>query len=128
MLKPINREYKNRWLKSIGAFEEQTRKPLKLTIEKIRCCQKNFFANLEDFNPNRFEVDKTRHNPTKDSRKKPVVVKSVLEPSCKRFSAIRENFNIKAGTTDERTQSHKGPKNSYQYSEVKENLCTYSII
>ena len=40
MLKPINRDYKKLWLKSIGTFGEQTILTLKLTIEKIRCRQK----------------------------------------------------------------------------------------
>ena len=40
MLKLINRYYKIFWLKITGTFKEETRIPLKLTIEKIWCRQK----------------------------------------------------------------------------------------
>ena len=43
------------------------------------------------------EVEKMRHNLTKNSGNNPNVVKSLLESNCKRFrqSAIREHVNLK---------------------------------
>ena len=45
--KAYHRYYKIIWLKSTSIFKEQTRRPLKLNIEKIRCGQKR--TKIEQF-------------------------------------------------------------------------------
>ena len=56
----------------------------------------NNWAIHADFNPCLYEVDERRHIPTKNSKKNPVFVKSVLESNCKPFrdNALRENSNL----------------------------------
>ena len=58
--------------------------------------KKNSGAIFADFSQCRYEVDETKHIPTKKSKKNAVVVKSVLDSNCKRFrdTAMRENFNL----------------------------------
>ena len=62
ILKLNNRYYKILWIKSTGTFKEQTRTPLKQTIEKILITSKNNIqAILADFSPCRYENAKTRN-------------------------------------------------------------------
>ena len=94
--KAFSRFWRILWPKSRGTFKEQTRIPVKLTIEKYWCRQKNHtWAFLEDFSPCRYEVDETRYIPTGNSKSNPFVFKSVLESNCERIhnTAIRGNFN-----------------------------------
>ena len=60
----------------------------------------------------------------KNPKMNPFVVKSLLEPNCKRFrrSAIRENFNLKPETQLEKTHSNNGGNYTDHYNEVKETL------
>ena len=54
-------------------------------------------AILANFNPSRYEVDERRLIPTKNSKTKVFLIKSVSKSNCKRFrnTTIRENFKPK---------------------------------
>ena len=71
-----------------------------------------------------YEVDKTRHIPTKNSKNNVVVVKSVLDCNCKRFrdTAMRENFNLKIETYMKKTHSNIQGNYTHEYNEVKDKL------
>ena len=80
----MNRDYRIVWLKSTGTFKEQTRLPLKLSIEKSWCRQKKtkkqFFQILIHA-----EMKATKRGimQQKTSKINPFMVKSVLESKCK---------------------------------------------
>ena len=58
---------------------------------------KQVWAILADISPYRWEVNENSHIAMKNFKINPFVIKSVLEPNCKRFrkSANREKFNQK---------------------------------
>ena len=91
---------KSLWIKSTSIFKEHTRLLIKLSIEKSWCRQKNTRAYVADFHRCRYEVDGSRHNPEKNSKIIPFLVKSLLESNCILFrqSAIREKFIKEAKT------------------------------
>ena len=59
------------------------------------------------------------HDPTKNSKINPFVVKSPLEANGKRFRkrAIRENFDLKPETQMEKTHSKNWGNYSHHYNE-----------
>ena len=72
--------------------------PIKLDIEKTWCRQKR--NKLEQFLQISVHIDlKSTKKPyfNQNSKINPIVLKSILESNCKRFSksAIRKNFNLK---------------------------------
>ena len=102
IIKLINRYYKILRQKSTSIFEEQTRIPLKLNIEKIWCRQKR--KTIEQFLQISVHTDMKSTEEAffeqKNPKIDPFVAKSLLESNWKRFhqSAIRENFNLKHKT------------------------------
>ena len=120
------------WLKSTVTFKEQTRTPLKLTIKKIWCRQKrNTFCTIPaDFNTRRYEVDKTRHISTKNSKIKTFVVNSVVESNSKRFrnTALRENFDPTPDPQMKQNQCNNRRNLLYKYKEIKEKLYQNSFV
>ena len=95
--------------KSIGTFEEQTRIPIKLTIEKTSSRQKR--NTIDQFLQILFHADMTKTKRStfqqKNCKINPFVVESFLEFNWKRFikSAVRENFNLKADPQIKKTQA-----------------------
>ena len=84
--------------------------PLKLTIEKTSCRQKR--NTIEQFLQILVRADMTTTKRStfqqKNSQISLFVVKSLLEPNCKRFSksALRENFNLKPDPQLEKTKAN----------------------
>ena len=89
----------------------------------------HLWAILTEFSPCIYEFDETKHIPTKKSRINSFVVKSALQPRCKRFSksALRDNFNPKPDPQIKRTHSWKRHNYAHQYYELKEKLYTNSL-
>ena len=77
----------------------------------------NNWALLADLTPSGYEVNEKSHFLPKNPKIKPFVVKSLLEPKCKRFrnSAIRENFDLE-------------PETQLKKNSIQEPKQLYSII
>ena len=88
------KKYKHFWRTDQNTFQTNYRKIL------MSSNKNNNWAIHADFSQCRYEVDETKHIPTKNSKNNAVVVKSVLDSNCKRFrdTGMRENFNLKPET------------------------------
>ena len=82
-----------------------------------------------DFPPCRYEVDELRHLLTKNSKKIPVLVKSLLNSNFKRFrdTAIRENFQLKLKKQMKKTLYKNKGNYIHQNKEVKRNVVASSL-
>ena len=124
LLKLINRNCKILWLKSTSIFKEHTRIRLRTTIEKTWCRQKknNNWAILTKFSPCRFQVDETRHIPTKNLRKKPSRDQISFGFQLQTFLWHGNTKKFQSKTWNPDLKNHFKNRGSYirQHNEVKE--------
>ena len=124
LLKPINRNCKILWLKSTSIFKEHTRIRLRTTIEKTWCRQKknNNWAIHTKFSPCRFQVDETRHIPTKNLRKKPSRDQISFGFQLQTFLWHGNTKKFQSKTWNPDLKNHFKNRGSYirQHNEVKE--------
>ena len=131
MLKHINRYYKILWLKSTSIFKEQTRIPLKLTIEKFWRRQKgNKFEQFLQISVHTYQ------NSTKKATLQWKTSKSIYLLSNRFWNPIayvsvkvqNEKSSIRNLKHKRKIQSSNWANYTHQYNEVKEKLKPFSFI
>ena len=81
-------------------------------------------ATHAHFSPCIYEVDEGKHIPRRNSKNRPVGVKSLLDSNFKRFrdTVLRRKFKLKPETHIKKTQFINRGNYIQEYNEVKEKL------